>query len=125
MIRCKYSHCHKSWCRNWLTGANFPYIFSGQNFGENSAENFTPKNVGEKWNFQRKKLWKIVFPRKIDFPRKKMYEKSAPDYVDFVSTFVSWQTTAGLGAHWVFGRLELGSNRLRLKSTLWCLEIWT
>jgi hypothetical protein len=39
--------------------------FSKENFGENSAENFTPKNVGKKWNFPR------------NFPRKKMYEKSA------------------------------------------------
>jgi hypothetical protein len=28
-------------------GANFSYIFSGENFGENSAENFPPKMLGK------------------------------------------------------------------------------
>jgi BMFP domain-containing protein YqiC len=32
------------------------YIFSGEYFGENSAENFPPKNVGKKWNFPQKKF---------------------------------------------------------------------
>jgi hypothetical protein len=30
------------------SAADFSYIFSGENFGENSAENFPPKNVGKK-----------------------------------------------------------------------------
>jgi hypothetical protein len=34
------------------TGADFSYIFSGENF----AENFPPKNDGKKWNFPRKKF---------------------------------------------------------------------
>jgi hypothetical protein len=73
----------KSGCAKYLGhfslthGADFLHIFSG----ENSAENFPPKNVGKNWNFPRKKFLKIVFPRNSaenHFPRKKMYEKSAP-----------------------------------------------
>jgi hypothetical protein len=67
-------------------GPIFRTFFSGENFGENSTENFPPKNVGKKkWNFPRKKFRKIIFPRnstefsaESDFPRKKMYKKSAP-----------------------------------------------
>jgi hypothetical protein len=69
-------------------GADFSYIFSGENFGENSrenfgensAENFPPKNGGKKCNFLLKKSWKIVFQEILrNFPREKMYEKMAPD----------------------------------------------
>jgi hypothetical protein len=62
-------------------GAYFSYIFCGKNFGENSAQIFPLKNVGENWNYLRKNC----FPRNSEensaenyFPRKKMYEKSAP-----------------------------------------------
>jgi hypothetical protein len=34
----------------------FRTFFSGGNFGENSAENFTPKNVWKKWHFPQKKF---------------------------------------------------------------------
>jgi hypothetical protein len=37
-------------------GPIFCTIFYGKNFGENSAENFPPKNVGKIWNFPRKKF---------------------------------------------------------------------
>jgi hypothetical protein len=37
-------------------GAYFSYIFSGENFGENSAENFPPKNVGKNGIFRGKKF---------------------------------------------------------------------
>jgi hypothetical protein len=40
-------------------GADFSYLFTPKN----SAEKFPPKNVGENWNFPRKKLQKIVFPK--------------------------------------------------------------
>jgi hypothetical protein len=66
-------------------GADFSYIFSGENFGENSEGKFSPNNVGKKRNFPQKKFKKIVFPRnstefsaESDFPRKKMYQKLAP-----------------------------------------------
>jgi hypothetical protein len=36
-------------------GADFSYIFFGENFGENSAENFPTKNVGEKMEFSAEK----------------------------------------------------------------------
>jgi hypothetical protein len=67
-------------------GANFSYIFSGENFGENSAENFTPKMLGKNWIFFGKIFEKSFFQeiprnflRKVIFPRKKMYEKLAPE----------------------------------------------
>jgi hypothetical protein len=46
-------------------GADFSYIFCGENFGENSAENFSPKNVKKKWNFPRKKVFKNRFSKKF------------------------------------------------------------
>jgi hypothetical protein len=50
---------------DYLPWADFSYIFSGENFGENSAENFPPKNVGKKWNFPRKKVLKNRFSKKF------------------------------------------------------------
>jgi hypothetical protein len=57
------------------------YIFSSGNFGENSAENFPHKNVGENWNFLQKKFQKScfqeiphIFLRKIAF-RKNVQKK--------------------------------------------------
>jgi hypothetical protein len=48
-------------CSVWRE--DFSYIFSGENLGENSAENFSPKMLGKKWNVPQKKFRKIVFPR--------------------------------------------------------------
>jgi hypothetical protein len=66
------------------SGADFLYIFSGENSAENFAENF-PQKCWEKIEFSAEKVLKIVFPRnsaefsaESDFPRKKMYEKLAP-----------------------------------------------
>jgi hypothetical protein len=54
-------------------GADFSYIFYGENFGENP-----PKNVGKNGIFHGKSFEKLFF-QEIPwiFPRKKMYEKSA------------------------------------------------
>jgi hypothetical protein len=59
-------------------GPIFRTFFSGENFGENSAEIFPLKNVGENWNFLRKKFQNIVSPKNSEensaenhFPRKK------------------------------------------------------
>jgi hypothetical protein len=66
-------------------GRIFVHFFRGKFRGK-----FSPKNVGRKLNFPRKKFRKIIFPRnsaefsaESDFPQKKMYKKSAPecDYV--------------------------------------------
>jgi hypothetical protein len=46
---------------------DFPYIFSGENYGENSAEVFSLKMSGKIGIFQGKSLEKL-FPREI--PRK-------------------------------------------------------
>jgi hypothetical protein len=48
-------------CRPGAPEADFSYIFSGENSGDNSAQNFPPKNVGKSWNFPRKKFQKILF----------------------------------------------------------------
>jgi hypothetical protein len=53
-------------------GADFSYIFSGENFGENSAENFPPKNVGEMEFFQK-------IPQ--NFPRKFFLRKIGPRFI--------------------------------------------
>jgi hypothetical protein len=60
------------------SGADFSYIFSG----ENSAENFSPKNVGKNQNFPRKKFWKIISTaNSTEFSaEKKIFEKSAPEF---------------------------------------------
>jgi hypothetical protein len=71
-------------------GANFSYIFSGENFRENSAENFPPKNVGKNGIFRRKSFEKLFFqeiPR--NFPRKKNYDKLAPRCNPLVSFSVA------------------------------------
>jgi hypothetical protein len=61
-----------------IHGADFSYIFSGENFGENSAEIFPLKNVGENWNFPQKKFQKIVSPRNSkENSAEIMYKKSA------------------------------------------------
>jgi hypothetical protein len=64
-----------------IRGRFFVHFFPGKMF--------PPKNVGKKWNFPRKKFWKIVFPRnslefsaESNFPQRKMYEKSAPGHHD-------------------------------------------
>jgi hypothetical protein len=57
----------------------FRTFFSGENFVENSAENFPPKMLGKNVIFRGKSFEKSFLqeiPR--NFPRKKMYEKSAP-----------------------------------------------
>jgi hypothetical protein len=42
------------------------------------VENFSPKNVGKKWNFPRKKFRKIVLPtNSTEFSAEKMYKKLA------------------------------------------------
>jgi hypothetical protein len=42
-------------------GADFSYIFSGENLGENSAENFPPKNVGKNGIFRGKNFENSFF----------------------------------------------------------------
>jgi hypothetical protein len=37
----------------------------GENFGENSAENFPPKNVGKKMEFSAEKVLKNHFSKKF------------------------------------------------------------
>jgi hypothetical protein len=56
-------------------GPIFRTFFSGENFGENSAENVPPKNVGKKWNFPRKKSFEKSFFQEIprNFPRKVIF----------------------------------------------------
>jgi hypothetical protein len=57
-----------------LSGADFSYIFSGENFGENSAENFPPKMLGKNGIFRGKSFEKSFFqeiPRKVIFRGKK------------------------------------------------------
>jgi hypothetical protein len=52
-------------------GRFFVHFFQGKFRGKFRGK-FSPKNIGKKWNFPRKKFWKIVFqemPR--NFPRKK------------------------------------------------------
>jgi hypothetical protein len=44
--------------------ADFSYIFSGENFGENSAENFSPK-CWEKMEFSEEKVLKNHFYKKF------------------------------------------------------------
>jgi hypothetical protein len=81
----------KETCLIYLTGRGddqgsiFRTFFSGENFGENSAENFPPKMLGKKGIYRGKSFEKSFFqeiprnfPRKVIF-RGKMYEKSAPD----------------------------------------------
>jgi hypothetical protein len=54
-------------------GADFSYIFYGENFGENSAENFPPqKKVGKKMEFFRGKSFEKSFFQEIpwNFPQK-------------------------------------------------------
>jgi hypothetical protein len=65
-------------------GPIFRTFFSGENFGENSAENFPPKMLGKIAIFRGKSFEKSFFqqiprnfPRKNHFPWKKMYEISA------------------------------------------------
>jgi hypothetical protein len=72
--------------RNFAQSGDFSYIFSGENFGDNSAENFPPKMLG-KFEFSAEKVLKIIFPRnsvefsaESYFPRKKMNEKLVPGH---------------------------------------------
>jgi hypothetical protein len=69
----------------WVTRGHFFVLFAGKILGK-ILRKFSPKNVGENWNFPRKKFQKIVSPRNSEenyaenhFPQKKMYEKSATD----------------------------------------------
>jgi hypothetical protein len=48
----------------YSSGADFPYIFTGEKFGENSAENFPHKNVGKIGIF-RIKSFKNCFSKKF------------------------------------------------------------
>jgi hypothetical protein len=65
-----------------MQGSIFRTFYSGENFGENSAENFPQKMLGKNGIFRGKSFEKSFFQEisaESDFPRKKMYEKSAPD----------------------------------------------
>jgi hypothetical protein len=55
-------------------GADFPYIFSGENSAENFAENFPPKILG-KIEFSAEKSFEKSFFRVIprNFPRKVIF----------------------------------------------------
>jgi hypothetical protein len=60
------------------SGADFSYIFSGENFGGNSAENFPPKMLGKNGIFGGKSFEKLFFQEipqnfrpKVIFRRKK------------------------------------------------------
>jgi hypothetical protein len=59
----------------WISGADFSYIFSGENFGENSAENCPPKMLGKNGIFRGKSFEKIFFFREIprNLPRKNTF----------------------------------------------------
>jgi hypothetical protein len=46
-------------------GPIFCTFFSRENFGETSAENFPPKNVGEKMDFSAEKVLKNRFSKKF------------------------------------------------------------
>jgi hypothetical protein len=55
-------------------GPIFRTFFSAENFGENSAENFPPKNIGKNGIFRGKSFEKSFFqeiPR--NFPRKVIF----------------------------------------------------
>jgi hypothetical protein len=73
-----------------IMGPIFVHFFLRKISGKIPRKIFT-QNVGKKWNFPRKKFWKIVFPRnsaESDFPWKKMYEKSAPGANRFTARFI-------------------------------------
>jgi hypothetical protein len=62
----------------------FRIFFSRENFGENSEEIYSPKNLGENWNFPQKKFQKIISTRNFEensaenpFPRKNV-QKMGP-----------------------------------------------
>jgi hypothetical protein len=64
--------------RYWSSRGRFFVHFSGENFGENSAENFPPKNVGKNGIFRGKSFEKSFFQeipgnflQKVIFRRKK------------------------------------------------------
>jgi hypothetical protein len=61
-----------------ITSGRFFVHFSGENFGENSAENFPQKMLGKR-EFSAEKVLKNSYFQEIprNFPRKKMYEKLA------------------------------------------------
>jgi hypothetical protein len=59
-------------------GADFPYIFSGENFRENSAENFPPTMLGKNGIFHGKSFEKLFSKKFRGIFHGKMYEKSAP-----------------------------------------------
>jgi hypothetical protein len=54
-------------CTDWgrSSGADFSYIFSGENFRENSAEKFLPKRCWEKMEFSAEKVLKNHFTQKF------------------------------------------------------------
>jgi hypothetical protein len=65
--------------------------FSKKLPGENSAKNYPPKNVEKNGIFCGKCFEKFVFPTnstefsaESEFPRKKMYEKMAPQVTLFI-----------------------------------------
>jgi hypothetical protein len=56
-------------------GPIFRTFFSGENFGENSTENFPPKNVGKKNGIFRGKSFEKSFFQEIprNFPQKVIF----------------------------------------------------
>jgi hypothetical protein len=60
---------------NHHPGADFSYILSGENFGENSAENFPPKMLGKKIEFSTGKFFEKSFFQEIprNFPWKVIF----------------------------------------------------
>jgi hypothetical protein len=64
-LKISNEHGHSLPTATSTPGADFSYIFFWGKFQGKFRGKFSPKNVGKKLNFPRKKFWKIVFPKKF------------------------------------------------------------